>query len=70
MFTVIKKNSLERSWAGGKGGQGEDGGQAQNPHLPLWELGFPSHPDPRAVLDLWNQVPTGGDLLREMTCPK
>lgn len=25
-------------------------GLAQTPHLPLWGLGFPSHPDPRTVL--------------------
>lgn len=51
------------------GGQGEDGGQAWNPHLPLWDLGFPSHPDPRAVLDLWSQGPGGCDFLREITRP-
>lgn len=31
-------------------------------------FGVPAHPDPRAVLDLWSQVPTGFDFLRERRC--
>lgn len=62
MFTVIKKETAWREVGLGVGeGRGEDwgGGLAQTPHLPPWGLGFPSHADPRAVLDLWRQAPVG-----------
>lgn len=56
MFTVIKKKK-ETAWieVGLEGKVGRKGrfcvqGLAQTPHLPLWGLGFPSHPDPRTVL--------------------
>lgn len=65
MFTVIKKETAWRE-VGRKGrGGGEEekvtgGGDWHRHHNCLdGTLGFPSHPDPRAVLDLWSQVPVG-----------
>lgn len=45
------------------------GEQTQTPHLSLWGVG--SLPTlPRAVPDLWSQVPSGSDFLGESLCER
>lgn len=63
MFTVIKKETARREV--GLGGEGE-GVDTDATSAPVG-FGVPSHPDLRAVVDLWSQGPVGLDFLREIT---